>query len=46
MSTALKEALQYGAVPISMLKDIADFESKSNKAALDANTLKDTIYRV
>lgn len=46
MSTALKEALQYGAVPISMLKDIADFESKSNKAALDANTLKDTIYKV
>lgn len=27
MTTALKEALQYGAVPISMLKDIAQFES-------------------
>lgn len=46
MSTALKEALQYGAVPISMLKDIADFESKANKSALDAQTLKDNLYKI
>lgn len=46
MATALKEALQYGAVPISMLKDIADFESKSNKASLDAQTLKDNLYKI
>jgi hypothetical protein len=26
MSTALKEALQYGAVPLNMLKDISEFE--------------------
>ena len=46
MSTALKEALQYGAVPISMLKDIADFESKANKSSLDAQTLKDNLYKI
>lgn len=32
MATALKEAIQYGAVPVSMLKDIADFEDKYTKA--------------
>jgi hypothetical protein len=32
MATALKEAIQYGAVPVSMLKDIADFEDKYTKS--------------
>lgn len=31
MSTALKEALQYGAVPLSMLKDLSEFEKNMNK---------------
>jgi hypothetical protein len=30
MSTALKEALQYGAVPLNMLKDISEFEKNMN----------------
>ena len=29
-----------------MLKDIADFESKANKSALDAQTLKDNLYKI
>lgn len=31
MSTALKEALQFGAVPLNMLKDISEFEKNMNK---------------
>lgn len=46
MSTALKEALQYGAVPVSMLKDIADFEAKMNKARLDESTYYSNKYKV
>lgn len=46
MSTALKEALQYGAVPVSMLKDIADFEDKMNKARLNESTYLSNKYRV
>lgn len=42
MATALKEAIQYGAVPVSMLKDIADFEEKHVKAdKLRSDILKD-----
>lgn len=43
MATALKEAIQYGAVPVSMLKDIADFEEKHVKAnKLRSDILTDT----
>lgn len=40
MATALKEALQYGAVPVSMLKDIADFEDKLGKARLNNSNIQ------
>lgn len=41
MSAALKEALQYGALPVSMLGDIAKFEDSVQRARLDNNKLQD-----
>lgn len=46
MATALKEAIQYGALPISMMKDIADFEDKMHKAETAEVALKKDKYRI
>ena len=46
MSTALKEAIQYGAVPVSMIKDIADFEDKYTKARNSEEAYKASLYRL
>lgn len=46
MATALKEAIQYGAIPISMMKDIADFEDKMHKAETAEVALKKDKYRI
>lgn len=46
MATALKEAIQYGALPISMMKDIADFEDKMHKSEVNEAALKRDRYRI
>lgn len=44
MATALKEAVQYGAVPVNMLKDIASIEKDVVDTKLKQDTLNKTLY--
>lgn len=44
MSTALKEAVQYGAVPVNMLKDIAAIEKDVVDTKLKQDSLNKVLY--